>query len=627
MSTSTVLKRIILLVFFSQIIYIIGAFSPTVNIHDALICDSGTGHRNYVVPDVIPCTRSLTEKSSTCQANVYNVDLARIPLRAYFCSLKIETFTSKMFFWGEQSFTKDSTKYYSPSFQTCTAMFRNKFHPQFGELEQSTPQLWNTNRKIAPRYVWLQTLNLINTNAFLKATQVYYNVVTRKVMTNLENTDHCKFDSGFCTTPTKIIVWEPNNTDICQFIKSAKIHEAHANLHFAKNQTLTRIDIPTITSSFTQFHKLDKHIIGCFVNPRDKLFQTYEGFILQLQGCSKRIKNYSHLKDKFLTSQYGNVSIQVRANKISAEFNYLFNIQRKTLMQMEAELNFLECKQNNLIRKHMKLLSRLYPSSILSEILGRPVGATVTNDILTEKSCSTHNLTLIPTLWLNEDTFSTKPLATLTAHNKTTTLQLLEENIWSADMNFLTKTAVSGYLSFSIGGRVFSYLNGTLLQSPVKVTMIGIKPPKLDLQYKNEDFTLSGVLLDKPLQSDSMLAMEIALKNLQFERQMQNYQSGKQLWVETSALNTPISPAGKIIRSGSGLDFLRGLISIISFLSQFWGTLLTAGATYFVVRSCCGKHEKKHIKPYQATAGPDHIIFRDNITNKRTKAQLKSNKI
>ena len=610
------------------LIFDINSLMFAVIIEQALICDNSIGHSNYVVPNVKPCEYTLTEKSSSCQANIFNVNLARIPLRAYFCTKKTEKFTSTMFFWGDTSFTKDSTSYQPLLFQVCTRMFRNKVHPTLGLLYQSTPQLWNTNRKYTPKYVWLRTLQSTLTNVYLKETQVYYNVITRKIITNLENTDQCKFEDGFCTTPTKIIVWQTNSTDICQFLNIAKIHESDAKLHFTKDYILTRIDLPKIASSFSQFRDIDKHIVGCFTNPKEKILQTQEGLILQLQGCSKKIKKFSHLKEKFMIAKWGNISDPNIPTKVSAEFNYLFDIQRNTMIRMESEINFLECKQDNLIRKHTKLLSRLYPSHMLSEILGRPVGATVTNDVLTEKSCSSHNLTLQPTLWLNDKTFSTKPLANLTLTNASVTVQLLEENIWSTEIVFLTNTAVTGYLSFSIGGHIVSYLNGTLLQSPVKVTPIGIKPPTFDLKYENEDFTLSGILSNKPLQSDSMLAMEMALKTLQFDQQMNQYQPGKQLWRNFRLTDTKKTPH-KIFHNIQGSTFFRGISSILNFLSQIWGTILTTFAIYIVVQTCCGKSKKKHMKPRMEspTQIPRPIVIRNNNVKTKNDSRIQTTQL
>ena len=595
---------------FLYLIFTINYFSFAIIIKNALICDNSVGHTNYVIPTVKPCEYTLAEKSSSCQAKIFNVDLARIPLKAYLCTKKIETFTSKMFFWGETSFTKDDTFYQPLSFQLCTTMFRNKFHPTMGLLDQSTPQLWNTNHKITPTYSWLHTLKLSLTNVYLKEISASYNVITRTVITTFENTAECTFDTGFCTTPTKIIIWQPNNTDICQIINLAKIHESDAQLHFTKTHILTRIDLPKITSSFTQFHKIDRHILKCFPTKQDKILQTYEGFILQLQDCSKKIKKFSHLKERFMAPKWGNTSTLIKAPKVSAEFSYLFNIQRKAMIRMESEIHLLECKQDNLNRKNMKLLSRLYPSHILSEILGHSVGATVTNDLLTEKSCISHDIILNPTLRLNADTFSTKPLANLTFINNSVTVQLLEENIWSTDMNFVTKKTVTGYLSFSIGNRIISYFNGELLQTPIKVTTARTKPPKLNSNYQNKKIALSKESLHQPLQSDSILAMEMALKTLQSNQQLNQYQFEKQSWANSKLTNSYLRQP-KTLQNHHAFNLFKGILFFINILSQIWGTLLTAFAAYLIFRTCCAENTKKQLKTNRNT----HIHKTRHIVN------------
>ena len=574
----------------------------TTRINNALICETTLTNNNYLIREAKICKNVPIAKVSSCAANVFDVNLARVPVRGYFCSMKVQRYRMTMYFWGEKVLTRDDSEFLAPSLQECNLMYENKYLEKVGPLQEYSPGIWKSDNTITESYLWMRTLQGANVNGFLQMTNLFYNVVTREIMTDLETISHCKYETGFCRTHNKILVWETNELDLCSYVRAAKVHVNTAKLHHDKDLKLVRLDIPSITSTFYDFQEVETHVMTCFKGKNNRVLGTYQGLIIQLLDCSKKFKNFAHLKEDFIEKLKINSTGERMVQRVSAEFNYLFNIQRQILIKLQSQVNYLECQQSNFIRKNMKLLARSYPSAILSEILGRPAAAVINNDILSERGCERKNLTLMTTLWQKDGTFATKPIAMAKVFNETVLYQLQEENVWSREINFVTQKPIKGYLSFFVGGKIWSFLNGTILRTPLPVNVIGAKIGNLSVAIPQNDFTKSDLMLGRPLESDSVLAMKIALSGLQFDEQLNSFRDRRNTnfmnLTRSKMYGSLLAPLARIRH-----PVTISIFSVMGFLSNFWGLFLTGSAIYAIYQFCKGR--KKH-------RSPEHVPTNDS---------------
>ena len=142
-----------------------------------------------------------------------------------------------------------------------------------------------------------------------------------------------------------------------------------------------------------------------------------------------------------------------------------------------------------------RLMSRLYPSAVLSEFLNDNTLSSSEGDILAKHKCFSKNVILKPSLYIGKNRWSTKPRGYFHDNNSSITVQMLEDNIWTTEPKFFQKTKLESTMSFVIAGSVYSFTNGTLMNNPEPIQTLYLGTTNFTSDIKNIDFSKTDLLI------------------------------------------------------------------------------------------------------------------------------------
>ena len=105
-------------------------------------------------------------------------------------------------------------------------------------------------------------------------------------------------------------------------------------------------------------------------------------------------------------------------NFVATQMNFLSNQHNEDVETLQRNFNYILCQVQNEIQFNQKLLSKLYPSEVLSRYLKVQRDAASYGDVIIEKTYKRASLTLIRSLQLNSESYAIRPVAYYTIRNK-----------------------------------------------------------------------------------------------------------------------------------------------------------------------------------------------------------------
>ena len=549
------------------------------------VCSDSHATASYYIQGKTPCEQSRPAKVEHCTVDIFDPKLLHLPVDAYACSLKSQRYTATTYFWGEKVVTKDDPELSAPMVSQCSYMTNKKELPGAGVLTPVGETSWETKNHIQPQFHWLQSSSGKALNAFLDKVILFYNQVTGEMTSGLTQMSTCRYQDGFCMSDATTLIWKVNPQTVCDQIKKARVATANATLHYNKAGELQRLDVPSITASFMDFVQDDK-LLNCFKSAQHSYLVAAEGLIIQFGVCEKEHKwgVRPHVLKSFQELQES-PNTYLLHESLTADINFLSEMQNERMSELEAKLNLALCQQDNHLRQLLGMMAQMFPSEVLSMLMKKDVGAKVTTGgVITEMQCVSVNASLASSLKLEQNKYATKPLATVFMGNKTVIVQMHSANHWSQRIAFYATTPPNGYVTFKIGGRLVTYLNATLLSHPIAAQQIRLSGLNVTTRFPSFDFSQSRAMLGPEKLSESMAELAALVQGMDFQRKVITDDNGFDGVIDGNG--TVLGGNRAVIGAGWHKPTLFGIGTFIRILSGSWGLILSAIVIWALLKRC-----------------------------------------
>ena len=88
----------------------------------------------------------------------------------------------------------------TPDHARCTNMILMKKNNLLGKMTELNDNVWTTENPFYFRYEYTKEVFGKVSNAILHKINIYYDIYTNSLSSNLVDVSHCMFSSGFCRT-------------------------------------------------------------------------------------------------------------------------------------------------------------------------------------------------------------------------------------------------------------------------------------------------------------------------------------------------------------------------------------------------------------------------------------------
>ena len=126
-------------------------------------------------------------------------------------------------------------------------------------------------------------------------------VIPNQLICSANTHSHSSFTSlptscASLLTDDSMIVWDTEEVDVCNFINESKIHDGIAKMHFETHAdaNLAKLDIPSLSLTFTEFFQSPQQISSCFPS-KSEVLMTIDNFVLFFPTCSPIKQKYPSL--------------------------------------------------------------------------------------------------------------------------------------------------------------------------------------------------------------------------------------------------------------------------------------------------------------------------------------------
>ena len=264
----------------------------------------------------------------------------------------------------------------------------------------------------------------------------------------------------------------------------------------------------------------------------------------------------------------------------ATQLNFLEQKLQKQFKSLERRVDFALCQIQNEIQFGQGLLSKLFPSEILSRYAGRQVEAAVYGDVLIEKACKRGNVTLVNSLRLGNGTYAIRPIALYQWGNETRMVQFRTGNVWELGVEAKTRNAINSVATFQIGGVLFTYDNATLLEGAVPVNELSLSLSIGPVEQPVYDFEKSRTCLNR-IEDQSYQTVQKHLENMQI------YTKRDQEGMDWRGSRERIG----VIPGGPNVGWTI-FMTCLGFLSHIWSVIWTALCIFVVVKSCRSRRRR-----------------------------------
>ena len=596
----------------------------------------------FEISDPRPCSLRLLEHVQTCSVNVYELSRAVYELHAFECSIETRTQTGYVTFWGVNQKSPVDEVLRPAGISECLKMESDKISISSGKLKLVDDSLYKTDNKLFLPMRWLTNTRAVVTNAYLKYIKFYYNYVADELLSSEAQANACNFHVGHCQIGSKRIVWQiPKDLYFCESFSSALVYSGPSTVQLDGKNDIISVTVENLTSTFKNLEEINVGFRKCFSDPDSLVVTNTDGFALELLQCKHLIHNISkshlnrnisqilHLHNILASHDHKSVphedfakpydqlpkssykrNLYLISSSLPLEFSYLINSNNFLMISLEAKLNFNLCQMQKLVTMNTKLLAKLFPSTVMSQLFRKPISATNTNDIITTMSCYFANITLKSDMKVSDKIYSNKPLAYLHVPNNTDILlQYTVDHTWTQHIVSTTSAPYSGILAFSIDGIIFTYKNGSLVDTDLNVKQIDLSLHDINIHMPDSNFDASRLLYgdDQVIGDDSLFKNQINLATLKFETEEANLKS-ETFWASDQAASSVLVKDDIPIVDEVGGTISNTIGSIFHFFnsvySLIWTLVLVIIFYKLCGRKCRNKFESSESQPIRQVNNP-----------------------
>ena len=184
---------------------VIPNFTPFL-LSNAMVCREDFIVQKYSLAKSNSCNNRQRTLVHTCSSQIYDPQFIHIPISGFICTIKTRTITTHKYFWGEEFLQKSDYSFAPLTPKECSQMVLLKSSEQEGPLTLVSDGFWQTKNTVDPHYQWLTTLEFHEKNAFLQTTTLFYNILTKTIISDVTETHGCKIEDNFCNTQDSTIV-------------------------------------------------------------------------------------------------------------------------------------------------------------------------------------------------------------------------------------------------------------------------------------------------------------------------------------------------------------------------------------------------------------------------------------
>ena len=552
------------------------------------VCDRSRVVAQFRIPFPKPCFRHTPESISSCSVQIYNPKPNALKIPMFACSLSVTRWTTTKFFFGAKT-----SKIFDPIFQAISVSRCNKIaltlrDEVLGNLVSLNSDTFGTTNDVKVQYSWPKGVSGEVFNIILKNTSFIFEQTNRRMFSPLSEMKHCEISACFCKDQKFVFIWQFDANFLCPVLTEGKNGSDAflTNLHYLQNGNLSFIEIPQMALSFHSEVACSTYVKSCFAGRLVVCLPN--GYILDLKTCNDS-NNFDFFKLKMMSSAplFG-----VRPE--SATLNFISDVSATFLSELTHSVNFVDCKIEHSMSIMLRLLSKTYPSEILSLLLNRTVGALSIGDTLGLLHCENKTVTVKPFLKVGH-LFSTRPLVDVFVNNISVTYQVYPDGIAYKELTFLEAYKPFQDAIFLMNDKLFHYKNYTLEISNSKV-VIPIFPriDAVSLHFPILDYEL--LLQNRPSYSTESVSYYSALSLLQsnvrsldiIKSMYNDFLNFDPVVKVEDVLRGSLSTSFSHIRS----PFLIVLFYIFHLLSNFWVFV----ATLIFIRFLWLRYKNKRVR-------------------------------
>ena len=499
----------------------------------------------------------------------------QIPIKAHICTMKEIRTKDTYYFWGEKISEEVLHRTYAPSGKQCEQMIHERKLDGIGYLKQRGPSFASTTNRKKHQYQWCQTTSTSTKNAYLEEITAYWDLTTGTIQSHLFTKTNCEYNKQICSSPEGTLIWNNNMEQLCSYTFKKEIFNGKATFYNnASDINKKAIIIPELEMAVYDLKIPHPNVTKCFDRNSTKL-NSETGFLFIISNCTvtegKRTK-------RSLDNEIGNPEL------MATQLNFVSNQHNKDIKILQQKFNYILCQMQNEIQFNQRLLSKLYPSEIMSRYLQAQREAASYGDVLIEKLCHKANLTLIKSLRMNNKSFALRPIAQYMTGNETKIVQHKMGNVWQMGVT-KTDRETTGYVNYEINGKEISYLNSEMIREPLPIKGLSLTMRKIAIEQQIYDFEKSALQLQE-IKDQSIQTMLTRLETLKLYGR-DNHQEGELDQNEwefdtTNSIWTPIKhPAWTIFTT------------VINLLSHLWAIVWTIIIIAVIVKLCNDKRSNQ----------------------------------
>ena len=365
-------------------------------------------------------------------------------------------------------------------------------------------------------------------------------------------------------------------------------------LHFSPAHKVYRLEIPKLAISI-------HHWFTC--SARSECLKSdaicgFSEFVIIPQNCQLR-------KHKSLT--LARRKLHASKTTYAVFLQDLEDNLEDSFKRLEASINFLRCKIQNLLSLTLAMQSKLHPSQLLSALLGTQRAAVIRGDTLSELSCSPLKVQLKRSL-IHGNFFATRPLfePVETDHLSKSiprVLQLNEDLYLTANVLFLEKYRPNRVFRFKIANSFYLFINYTLAGTAQAIIFLffhQLHPCRYSSRLKtcrysstlfpinetltSRDYIAEAATIDyEPIEDRNLNAIlaTLATANLRNDRirtfldSQTNISSTSSSDFQPSNIAHYLHNSFLMLLSSISNPFFNALISLLTVLSLTWNLILT----------------------------------------------------
>ena len=259
-----------------------------------------------------------------------------------------------------------------------------------------------------------------------------------------------------------------------------------------------------------------------------------------------------------------------------------------SIKRLEASHNYLQCKIQNLLTLTLTIQSKLYPSQILSALLGTKRAAVVRGDTMSELSCSPLKVRLKRSL-IHGNFYATRPLFEPVQTDHLTNsfprvFQLNQDFYLSDTVSFLESYRPNRVFRFKIDKSFYLFINYTL--AGIAQDTIKLSPTLFPINetITSRDYIADSSLIDyEPIVDRNLNALlaTLATTSLRTERiqafldSQSNYSSVSSADIHFSDVTHLLHNSFLLLLSSISSPFFNAVLSLLTVLALVSGLILT----------------------------------------------------